>query len=88
MEGVTGSNLSMLAFLEFAFSLLPFQVKKFGLRKPGYPQIPKRFSEIEPPPSRKINCFLTGAVAVDDRLLTVAVSAQDSSVNWHASLTY
>ena len=49
MEGVTGSNLSMLAFLEFAFSLLPFQVKKFGLRKPGYPQIPKRFSEIEPP---------------------------------------
>ena len=51
---------------------LPFQIKKFGLRNPGYPQIPKRFllqkcalqnQEIEPP-SRKINCFLAGAVAV------------------------
>ena len=45
MERVAGSNLSMLSFLKFVFSLLPLQInKKFGLRNPGnYPQIPKRF---------------------------------------------
>ena len=72
MEIAAGSNLSMLSFLEFVVSLLPFQVKKFGLRHPGYLQIPKLFllkvrfksKKSRPPPSRKISCFLAGAVAV------------------------
>ena len=61
-------------FLNLLFYLLPFQIKKLGIRNPGYPQIPKRFftktrfaSKIRnrAPPHEKNNCFLTGAVAVE-----------------------
>ena len=42
MGGAAGSNPPALSFPEFVFYLLPFQTKKFGLRNPGYPQIPRR----------------------------------------------
>ena len=53
--------------VEFAFSLLPFLTKKFGVRNSGYPQIPKRFCtknkvrfkiKKSKAPSRKKYCFL------------------------------
>ena len=80
MEGAAGFNPPVLSFLEFALYLLPFQINKFGLRHPGYPQIPKRFFVLKQVrfknkkstfPSRKINCFLTGAVAVYSLLWVV-----------------
>ena len=44
MQGPAALNPPVLSFLEFVFFYsLPFQIKKFGLRNPGYPQIPKRF---------------------------------------------
>ena len=43
MESAAGSNPPAPSFLEFVVYLLPFQIKKFGLRNPGYPQIPERF---------------------------------------------
>ena len=45
MEGAAGSNPPLLSFLEFVVYLRPLQIKKFGLRNPGYPQIPNRFSD-------------------------------------------
>ena len=41
MEGAAGSNPPVLSVLEFVFYLLLIQIKKFGLRNEGYPQIPK-----------------------------------------------
>ena len=38
MQSAVGSNPSV--FVSYS---LPFQIKKFGLRYPGYPQMPKRF---------------------------------------------
>ena len=81
MNGAAGSNPPVLSFVELFFYLLPFQLEKFGLRNPGYPQIPKRFftknrcaSKIRNralPPSREKNCVLTGAVGSRCRLLSV-----------------
>ena len=73
MQGPAGSSPPVLSFLELVFCSLPFQIKKFGLRNPGYPQIPKPCftkkwcaSRIRnrAPPHQKINCLSIGAVAV------------------------
>ena len=42
MEWVAGSDPSVLSFLEFVVSL-PSQIIEIWVKKPVYPQIPKRF---------------------------------------------